>query len=178
MKWHEIATRLQGGKAKYALWVAVVAVAAFLAYYWDVTDGRPNQNLESRESVEEAATFIPDGFVLVPIEVANYESLDSILGKFGVVDLYSVTDDPKKRPVKVAERIKILRAPLNPSHFAVLAPEADSVRIVSQSGPFTVVVQHPSKSGTNFVNPSSDETKSRRRNHSRIEVEVSRAEEI
>ena len=178
MKWPEIIARLQGGKSKYAVWVAVVLVAAFLAYYWDVTDGRSAQKSEARESVENVATFIPEGFVLVPIEVANYESLDSILGNFGVVDLYLPSDDPKKRPYKVAERIKILRAPLNPSHFAVLAPEGESGKIVGHIGPFVVVVQHPSKSGTNFVNPPPVEPKSVKRNRSRIEVEVSRAEEI
>jgi hypothetical protein len=177
MKWEELLTRFQGGRSKYGLWIAVVAVAAFLAYYWDMTDRHSGASGEPKESVQEAATFIPDGFVLVPIEVANYESLDSILGKFGVVDLYKADEDPKKRPFKVAERIKILRAPLNPSHFAVLATEADSGKIVSQAGPFIVVVQHPSKSGTNFVNTHSDDSKSHQRNRSRIEVEVSRAEE-
>ena len=35
----------------------------------------------------KADTYIPKGHTLVPIEIANYKSLDSIIGKFGVVDL-------------------------------------------------------------------------------------------
>ena len=31
--------------------------------------------------------FIPKGETLVPIKVANYESLDQIIGQYGVVDL-------------------------------------------------------------------------------------------
>ena len=162
------------------LWIAVglCLCAGLVALVWDQRVS--NQESSSRpktqsENVESAATYIPDGFVLVPIEVANYESLDSILGAFGVVDLFVGSDDPKIRPRKVAERVKILRAPLNPSHFAVLVPDSESQKIVAYSGALTVVVQNPKKGGPTFVNPDAAPTKTRLR-VSRVVVEVPNVE--
>ncbi len=161
-----------------SLWLVGIAIAGFLAFYWDSRAPRPATEVRDPEVIANTSTMIPAGFVLVPIEVANYESLDSILGKHGVVDLYVGADGPKSRQRKVAERIKILRAPLNPSHFAVLAPESESARIVSHQGPFTVVFQHPNRSGTRFVNPSEidesgGDSRKRGARRSRIFVEVS-----
>jgi hypothetical protein len=151
------------------LWLAAVLVSGFIAYY---LDSRPveRENPRQAEDVETAATFIPEGFVLVPIEVSNFESLDSILGKYGVVDLYAPADDPKRQAVKIAERVRILRAPLNPSHFAVLIPESDSQRIVMHPGPLLVVVQPQTVSGTKIVYPEK-EKRAKRSPRSRIDVE-------
>lgn len=161
-----------------AWWIAAVLFAGALAWYWDQTTPKETSDPHRPEKIDAADTFIPAGFVLVPIEVANYESLDSILGKFGVVDLYVPAADPARPPRKVASRIKILRAPLNPSHFAVLAREEDSVRLVQQASPFTVVVQNPARSGTSFVNTAESRRGDPRpaRPRSRIFVEVFNAE--
>ncbi len=149
-------------------WIAAALLAGFMAYYRDMTAPASDNPLEP-EPVESAATYIPAGYVLVPIEVANYESLDSILGKFGIVDLYIPSDDPRKKARKVAERIRILRAPLNRSQFAVLAREEDSAQLVSHDGPFLVVVKNPHQAGTGIVNAGKRSAKGR---SSRITVEV------
>ena len=163
---------------KPALWLAAVVVAGFLAFYWDAMQSNASvASARTPEEPEAAATFIPAGFVLVPIEVANFESLDSILGKFGVVDLYIPADGVRKRPIKVAEHIRILRAPLNPSHFAVLAPENESVKLVTYAGPFMVVVQSAKTSGTKFVNAKENDgpgdalNQRKKPRHSRIQIE-------
>lgn len=140
------------------VWVGVVALTGLIALALDFGGSSNAPESLAPESPETASTYIPAGFVLVPIEVANYESLDSILGKFGVVDLYSAPLDPAQRPKKVATKIKILRAPLNPNHFAVLARDQESEKILSFTGPFTVVVQNPKEGGTGFVNGISDES--------------------
>ncbi len=155
------------------VWIMAFALSGFAAYYWDATAPVAQPVLEP-ESVESAATLIPAGFVLVPIEVANYESLDSILGKFGVVDLFVPSDDPKKKARKVADRVRILRAPLNPSRFAVLVPESDSQQLVAHDGAFVVTVQNPRASGTGRAFPPQDRSRTSRR--SRITVEVTDAD--
>lgn len=161
------------------LWLALALITASLVVsgVWDYRRSLvPAEVSTQPESVETAATYIPDGYVLVPIEVANFESLDSILGKFGVVDLFVGSDDPKVRPRKLAERVKILRAPLNPSHFAVLVPDSESQKIVGYSGALTVVVQNPAKSGLSFVRDVKDSPTDRPRSRarrSRVVVEVS-----
>jgi hypothetical protein len=99
----------------------------------------------------EVDTYIPKGFVLVPIEVQNYEALDSILGHFGVVDLFQAgqTGHPEQR--LVARNVRILRAPQNPSHFAVLVQEGEVAHVLKFGGQFTVIVKRPEKVGTEFV---------------------------
>jgi hypothetical protein len=152
-----------------SLWVGAILVSGFIAYY---IDSRPQTGGDTDTgTAQDAATFIPNGFVLVPIEVSNFESLDSILGNYGIVDLYAPGDSPKKRPIKIAERIKILRAPLNPSHFAVLAPEDESDRIVAQPGPLMVVVQPKITSGTRIVKPA-PEGKKKERSRSRLDIAI------
>lgn len=110
---------------------------------------------QSREPIAKeqktADTYIPAGHVLVPIEVQNARALDSILGAFGVVDLYLPKTPTHSKPRRIARQIKILRAPLNPQKFAVLAPERDSARLVQGETPFFVVVQNPQKSATRIV---------------------------
>lgn len=151
-------------------WVVAVLLAGFLAYYRDQTP-KTTGSAHEPEPIESAATFIPAGYVLVPIEIANYESLDSILGKFGVVDLYLPSDDPKKPAKKVADRLRILRAPLNPSQFAVLAKEEDSARLVTHEGAFTVVVKNPNHPGTEIVKKR-HENPSKNAKVSRVTIEV------
>lgn len=168
---------MPASRGRLMIWTAIILLSGVFAF---VLDNRKPETTAAEiepESPESAATFIPAGFVLVPIEVANYESLDSILGKFGVVDLYTSSIDPNQRPKKIAARIKILRAPLNPNHFAVLAAEEDSSKLVGFSGPLTVVVQNPNSPGTGFVKglPTNDGQKSlkpSKRKISRVTVEV------
>jgi hypothetical protein len=93
-------------------------------------------------------TLIPAGYVIVPIEVQNYESLDSLLGKFGVGDLFHGDGHQGKL---VARNIRILRAPKNPSQFAVLAPESEASSILSNQGRFFVALKPPAQTGTQIV---------------------------
>lgn len=94
-------------------------------------------------------TYIPKGFVLVPLELANADSLSSLVGDLGgVVDLYLAGGNKGKGNFKVASRIKLLRAPLNPQQYAVLIRESDSSKILSMTGPFIAVVQNPDSKGS------------------------------
>jgi hypothetical protein len=130
------------------LWSLIAGLTLAIALYREASRSaavEPNQVEE--DSVD---TFIPAGFVLVPIEVVNYESLDSVLGRFGVVDLFATDPATGGRSAQVASRIRILRAPRNPNQFAVLAPESESRRLVSHAGGFYVIVQNPKSGGTAF----------------------------
>ncbi len=92
-----------------------------------------------------ADTLIPHGFVLIPIELANAESVASLMDQFGVVDLYSGSASSKGN-IKVISRVKILRAPLNPNQYAILVPDQLSNKIMSAVGPFwAVVLNHETK---------------------------------
>lgn len=134
-------------KAKqHQMLVAIAVLSGLIAM---IVELNSSSTLPTTEAAA-ASTFIPDGYVLVPIDVQNPEALDSILGPYGVVDLF--TGGMEGRPSRqIARRIKILRAPLNPNHFAVLAPENEAPNLVRESGPVTVVIQNPRTIGTDFV---------------------------
>ncbi len=89
-------------------------------------------------SPSSADTYIPEGFVLVPIEIQNSESFSSLIGDFAVVDLFR---GPHSQPV--GRRLKMLRAPLNPQQFAVLVPEAEVSSLLQNAGAFWVAIQNP-----------------------------------
>lgn len=93
-------------------------------------------------------TFIPLGYVLVPIELSNADSLSSLVGDVGcVVDLYVANNEKKSMATKVGSKIKMVRAPLNPQQYAVLVKDHESSAILNYSGPFIAVVQNPNTQG-------------------------------
>ncbi|UYL09170.1 hypothetical protein B9G69_001090 [Bdellovibrio sp. SKB1291214] len=106
--------------------------------------------VETRQEVapESVDTYIPHGFTLIPLEISNSDALASIMGDMGgVVDLYLTQTDSRKGGIRVASRVKLLRAPRNPEQFAVLVKESEGQRILQYSGPFLAVVQNPDVRG-------------------------------
>lgn len=89
----------------------------------------------------QVSTLIPLGFVLIPIQIQNFDSASPLIGAAGVVDLWSFDPTTQRKTKKVASRMKILRAPLNPQMYAVLVPEKDSHRILEFGDTFLVTVQ-------------------------------------
>ena len=99
----------------------------------------------------QADTIIPKGYVLLPIYLENIASITGVIEHFGIIDLYAGHSLGGKSK-KIATRIKILRAPLNPNEFAVLVPEALSEKIMTETGPFWGVIQNRSVSeGENTI---------------------------
>jgi hypothetical protein len=99
---------------------------------------------------ESVDTHIPRGFVLIPIEVHNYEALDSLFGRFGLVDLFIPAENGSPQRL-VAVNVRLLRAPQNPTRFAVLVPERESSKILAHAGAYVVSIKPPSATGTEFV---------------------------
>lgn len=94
-------------------------------------------------------TYIPKGLALITIEIANAEGLSSLIGdQGGVVDLYLATTEKQKGGLKVAEKVKLMRAPLNPELFAVLIKASEGPKLLSYQGPFIAVVQNPDEKGS------------------------------
>lgn len=106
-------------------------------------------------------TFVPQGTTLLPIQVANYESLDQIIGPYGVVDLFSTPLTPNEKSKRIAYAVKLVRSPKNPRYFSVLVPEEQVHKLVGYHREFTVAVRNPKSIGTKFVK-SKNVTKKRR----------------
>ena len=143
--------------------IMMILILGFIAFVWERShDSNPPPVSEVSKSVD---TFIPAGFVLVPIQLSNAEALDSIIGARGVVDLYIPDAKKPGRSKKVAEHIKILRAPLNPNQFAVLVNEQFSSQLVHYEGAYFAIVQNPKTIGTQL------ETLPKRKISSRLTME-------
>jgi hypothetical protein len=135
----------------YPRTIVVIFVVFFLIVSLLVENSSP-KTTEPAEvpPAESVDTFIPSGFVLVPIEVQNLASLDSIVGQYGVVDLYT---ENEKNPL--ASGLKLIRSPRDPSQFAVMVPEISSREVVKYSNkPFMVIVQNPNHAKSSVRNPT------------------------
>ncbi|MBX3022565.1 MAG: hypothetical protein KF799_12910 [Bdellovibrionales bacterium] len=134
---------------KQILWSAAALALIPVLFTWLRADSIPASAAPT--AVQDMSTHIPKGFVLIPIEVQNYEALDSILGSFALVDLYQTAPSEGAKTQLLGRNVRLLRAPHNPSHFAVLVPENEAPAVLRFGGPFTVIVKRPGKSGTEFV---------------------------
>lgn len=108
-------------------------------------------------STESVDTYIPKGYVLVPLEISNLESLNSFIGQAGVVDLYKSKEGQKG--TKIGTRIKIIRAPLNPQLFAALVPENKSSELLNYSESLFAVVQNKSESSSEIYSKKTQQKK-------------------
>lgn len=127
------------------LFAFVISILSELKKNWN------NKKINNHQQKQlNADTYIPEGFVLVPIEIKNIESLDALIGSHGVVDLFSYYEDPNIKPKKIANNIKIIRAPLDKNQFAVLSPEDEATKLIKYKGLFYVVIQNPKKQKTKF----------------------------
>lgn len=139
--------------AKNNLMILAFVILGLISYIATRTTSEPKDMvIPEPKSVD---TFIPRGFSLVPIEVANADSLASLIGDVGgVVDLYLASTEKQKGGSKVGSKLKLLRAPLNPQQYAVLIRDTESSRLLSYTGPFIAVVQNPEETGAQLTSSS------------------------
>lgn len=127
-------------KTKVALGLFVLTILTLLFMNFK----NPAPNLTEPDVAESTDTIIPKGFVLVPLEIANAQTLAQLISEFGLVDLYSITKDATKGR-KVATKVKLIRAPMDPTQFAVLLPENLSSDFLTEPGPFIATIFNPAK---------------------------------
>lgn len=129
----------------------MIAAALLLAgFVVALTKGSDPNSEKIPDSPQEITTLIPQGRVLIPIQLKNFESVDSLLGPFGVVDLYKASENGPSQ--MVVRNVKLMRAPKNPSLFAVLVPQEQSSSIIKSSeNGFHAVIKNQNQAGTEFV---------------------------
>ena len=128
-------------KALTKSWIILISVTLVFTV---LQTGSSNPQKVKAGSID---TYIPEGFVLLPIEIINASAIQGLLKARAVVDLY--TSDPIQfQAQKVAEAVKIIRSPNNDSHFAALIPENEVHLLIKRFKPFYVVIQNPKKTGT------------------------------
>ncbi len=127
---------------------SVIGLIVFLLASFFNTRTQPSEEKKQSGPVNESPdTIIPKGFVLVPIELKNAESLSALIENFAIVDLYIASLSSKAKGQKVGHHLRLLRAPLNPNTFAVLVPDGEASRLINGNGPLFAVIQNRDQSG-------------------------------
>ena len=143
-KWHQL-------KIDTKILVAGFIILGLLCFLLS-SPAKESSVAEQPEPTASVDTFIPRGYTLVPIELANSASLSSMVGDVGgVVDLYLASTEARRGGLKIGSRLKLLRAPLNPDQYAVLVNEQEAPKLLSYSGPFTAVIQNPDSRGSQLA---------------------------
>ncbi len=102
------------------------------------------------EEIQDLDLLIPSGHTLLPMEFANKNALESILGPYGIIDIYGGSDGSAQKVEPLAERVKVLRSPRDPSQLGVLAPTVLIHHLLKHPGPYFAVVK-----GREDLSPSS-----------------------
>ena len=92
--------------------------------------------------------MIPEGFVLIPIEIGNSEDIIHLIGPYGVIDLYSYSPHTHLPRELAARSLKVVPTKTEENRFAVVAPEKEVIRLLEYNGPFYAVIQNPKKTGS------------------------------
>lgn len=136
MNLFKIKTYLKENKKNWQTWVILILISLIFTLLQHT-----NKNKEIKDT-QNLDAYIPEGFVLVPVELNNGSSLDGLLENKGVVDLYN-GDPSRRRAEKIATAVKIIRSPRNPSYFAVLVPENKAPFLIQRFQAFHAVIQNP-----------------------------------
>lgn len=106
------------------------------------------------DSLASPDELIPAGFVLIPVQLENHQSIDSVAGSQSIVNLYRTKAGKPDAGVLMGRNLRMIRAPLNPQQFAVLVPETQVHRFISQQGQLHAVLQNSTQfSPTELMDP-------------------------
>lgn len=136
----------QDEKIKFSLMFLGLAILSYFVSKADTPPPKPAQ-----EEMIQLDSMIPEGFVLLPLDLVNREALSSIVGATAVIDLFTVNAQTLNPSKKIAKRIKIIRTPRNPDQFALLIQENETHQILNYTGPYFAVIQNKTSSGSKLV---------------------------
>jgi len=140
-------------KNKMTIWTFLFLSMIVLTRIIVGSNSEKMNNEEFRDS-ENFSTFIPKGYSLVPIDVVNYKSLDSVLGQFGTVDVFTKNTSQKSSTlVKLASNVKALRSQAESSNIAVLVPTEAVLLLLSQTEGLFLALSSSENSGTIIEKP-------------------------
>jgi hypothetical protein len=119
--------------------LAVVFFSAALVLVISSKSTVPAPPVAGDNEQDSLSTFIPAGQRIVPIEILNSDALDSILGRYGYVDLYL----PGQRRA-FARGVRIVKSIDSSGAWAAIVAETMADELIANGARFQVAVQ-PSK---------------------------------
>ncbi len=93
-----------------------------------------------RVNLLEIDTIIPAGHSLFPLELTNQESILSMIGDFGVIDLYRFIPNNKK--ILIAENLKIFKSRKNENLLYALVFDDQTHKFISLDQKMFAVIKN------------------------------------
>ncbi|MFN7454948.1 MAG: hypothetical protein ACK5RO_09845 [Pseudobdellovibrionaceae bacterium] len=129
-------------KTQHLVAIFVLSSVLSAVLYFAKNKSTSESDAAVEAEVTDASTFIPAGYVLVPIELSNQASLQSLIGAYAVVDLFIPGSAGQPRGRRVGKNLRLIRAPLNPDQFAVLVRDHEVAAIMESQLPLFAVIQN------------------------------------
>lgn len=131
-------------------WIFVVLILMVASFWISSSSQSKTESAPSSEQDiqnQSIDTFVPQGYVLVSLQLTNADSIGSMMGNYSLIDLYSVRDpndiSRKEKNLPVASHLRLIRSPNNPNLFGVLVPETAREVIRSLAFPVFGVIKNP-----------------------------------
>jgi len=138
-------------KARISFGLSLIALIGLLYFGAKKEDSGP----VSSGPLVTSDELIPEGFVLVPLDLQNREALDALIGDFAVVDLFKAPPGGQGKGLKVGRRLKLVRSAQNHEQFAALVPEDQTGTLLSNAGPlFAVIQSRQAQKGSGMIRKS------------------------
>lgn len=121
--------------------VGLVILSVFYTYLH--YSSKETKNIVGEVFHQEISSMIPDGFVMVPVNLENHESVTGLIQIYAVVDLYHKSHS-QLSPHKIAGAVRIIRTQTD--QFSVLIPEEKVAPFIqSQYNLYAVIQNHKIK---------------------------------
>ena len=141
---------LEGSILKYLLkkysWQLVILIVLVLLSL----AGKFLPLLSKKTPQEESSLdqLVPEGFVLMPIEISNASDVKNLIGSYGVLDLYAYSETTGLPDELSASALKVLPPSSEEGAFTALVPEKSAIHLFDYTESFYAVIQNPKKTGS------------------------------
>ena len=127
---------------RHKLHIGIIISAMFLALLNAALDQKTTT--KAQKPTKRSSLTIPSGYVLVPLTVQNFRSLDQIFGNFGFINLYS-------QGKLLARNIRAIKTDAEDPAISVLVTEKQAGLVLNASPPLFATLQGQNHLGTEFV---------------------------
>jgi hypothetical protein len=102
-------------QVKFGLALLSSLIVVIVFYFTEGTNS--DSPTSTNDSMINLNVMIPDGYVLFSFQADNYEQISPFLEPYSMVKVYSINTGEM-----IAQNIKVLRAPKDPSQLSFLVP--------------------------------------------------------
>lgn len=127
-------------------WIVIILLGLLASHFYGLLSDQKTELKGKMVELSDAATdtFIPQGYVLVPLEISNATTISQLIGEYTYVDIHATNSENRKAKL-LAKNLRMIKAPNNPELFAVLINEKANNLIHKLSEPVFITIKNSSK---------------------------------